>query len=249
MAHNETVRALAHEVVEELWDTRENLPFRPTAEIDLVWVVSAPGTVKDEPNAGPYKEQLFNLELVKEGIRIVQEVTALRLGKPVAEVTKDDIEEAGPVLFYNGERAAKGHNYPQNEHLEELVDDPDFPLPRSKVSIEDIEEVNTPGQVKQLAERLAGSPGEVSNIAVVSGFQHSPRVGRYIEQHKGLFSEDVRFLNAAADQHTPNESAIAGVEARKTVRYYGTGHLALKSAFYEGPVQSGRPDLRRAAKK
>jgi len=243
MAEKDSLRPIAHQVLEELWDTRESLPFQPSANIDMVWVFSAPGTVSDEPNAGPYRGKLFNLELIEEGIRIGREVTALRLGKPVDDVTKEDIEAVGPVLFYNGERQIKGHKYPQNEHLEALIAEPDFAFPESKVLIDDIDEANTPGQVKQLAERLGSQPKHFTNIAVVSAFQHSPRVGRYLEKYKGLFLKEVRFYNAATAQ-THNESAIAGLEARKVLGYYRAGHLAAHSAFYPDPAQSDRPDLR-----
>lgn len=246
MSQQENLQPLAHQVLEELWYTREHLPFKPSADIDMVWVFSAPGTVNDEPNAGPYKDRLFNLDLINEGVRIVQEVTALRLHKSVNEITKLEIESDGPVLFYNGERASKGHNYPQNEHFEALVADPNFPLPVSKVLIDDIEEVNTPGQIKQLAERLENKSEQFSNIAVVSAVQHSLRVGRYLEKYKDLFSDKVYFYNAASAQ-THNESAIAGLEARKVLGYYRAGHLAAHSMFYPDPVKSTRPDLRRVA--
>lgn len=88
MSQQENLQPLAHQVLEELWYTREHLPFKPSADIDMVWVFSAPGTVNDEPNAGPYKDRLFNLDLINEGVRIVQEVTALRLHKSVNEITK-----------------------------------------------------------------------------------------------------------------------------------------------------------------
>lgn len=236
---------LAHEVIEELWATRETLPLQPTADIDLVWVVSTPGTVKELPDIPPYDAALTNLALIKEGIGIVSAVTGLRLDKPANDINGADIDAAGPILLYNGESAAAGDKYAQNEHLRELAAQPGFLIPPSKLVVADIEEINTPGQIKQLAGFVEGSQGKIRKIAVVSGYQHSVRVGRYLEHHRELFPEGVEFVNAAVGL-SDNESAIAAVEARKVLRYYRAGHLARNSYFDVPHVPSGRADFRRS---
>ena len=240
---SQELKTLAHEAIDEMWAMRENHSFQPTADIDMVWVVSAPGTVKEAPNDWPYEDVLFDLDLVEEGIRVVKSVTGLRLGKDPKDVTKSDIEDYGPTLFYNGEdEETRDYKYPQNAHLREMMANPNFPLPLSKVIIGRIPEIGTPAQVKELARQLRQNSQRAQKIAVVAGLPHLARVGRYLSHHQELFPKEVEFVEDAVTQ-AHNELAIAGREARKVVKYYQMGHLARESRFRIDTSRIQRPDV------
>lgn len=216
---------LTHQVVDELRDLKERPPFQPTADIDAVWVLSAPGTYKEVSQDGIYKGVSADKKNIDYGIRLVYEITALRLGKNVDEVTKEDVESEGPVLYYNGEDAATAQtNYPQNLHLQEMVADPEFPLPASNLKIGHIEIANTPAQVSDFAEFSRDFlPG--SKVAVVSLIQHAPRVSRYLQHQKDSLPEGVIFLNAP----TPETDKTVGKvlrEVRKIADYAEKGDLS-----------------------
>src|SRR3989344_4586756 len=186
-----------HKVVDELRILKGQPPFEPAADIDMVWVLSAPGTVKEVSDDGIYNGISADLKMVRHGIEFVKQITADRLGKATSDVTKADIRNFGPVLFYNGEdKDTENYNYLQNEHLEEMVGEPDFPIPRSKIIIDHIDTIGTPAQVEGIADYLQKT-GFAGKIAVVSMVHHSVRVSRYLEKYKDLFPRDVELVNAA----------------------------------------------------
>lgn len=222
---------LTHQVVSELKDMRDHPPFEPTPDIDMVWVLSAPGTAKEAANDGAYSGASFDRMNIDAGVQAVLDITARRLGKPSDEITREDVETHGPVLFYNGEdEATERGKYRQNEAFEELASDPNFPIPRSKIIIDRISEIATPAQVKGLAEYLRNTNQRGAKIAVVSLFAHAPRVGRYLEHYKDLFPAAIEFVNAPAGM-TIRGLAASFREANKIVQYYEMGHLAKDSIF------------------
>ena len=207
--------------------------FEPTADIDIVWVMSAPGTVKEISTDGAYAGASSDLTNVNHGIELVRQITAKRIGKDPSEVTREDIDKFGPILFYNGEDSeTKGTRYAQNRDFEELVGTPDFPIPASKVVIDHIDTANSIAQIEGLAKYLKGH-NLSGKIATISIGAHSARVGRYLEKYKDLFPDGVEFLNAAAMQtHNPIETT--GMEIDKIHEYSKRGHLAADSYFHNG---------------
>lgn len=242
-------RKFVHSVVEELWAAKESLPFKPTPDVDLVWVVSSVGTVKEPADLGPdspYTGALFDRGVVDEGVRVVREVTALRAGKPVEDVTPDDIEASGPTLLYNGESPGLPHSkFPnQNRHFRELTEEEGFPIPRSKIIVGDIDEANTPAQVRQIAEYLEGRDVAVRKVAVVCGLPHITRVGRYVERHKALLPEGISLVVDPVPQEEGNkETEIATLEVKKARQYLKKGDLAVRSVFFPESVPDRRPHL------
>lgn len=226
---------LVHSVVNELRETADKGEFVPTADIDMVWVLSAPGTAKEASNDGAYSGVSFDRMNIDKGVEAVMKVTALRLNKPLEEVTRDDVEASGPTLFYNGEDAeTENVNYLQNEAFQELISEPDFPIPESKIVIDRIPTISTVPQVKGLAEYLKNSETLPRKVAAVSLFPHGPRVGRYIEHYRNMFPEGVEFTNVPVNvKEVMGEKAIGTVlrEVRKVPQYFDKGDLAAKSAF------------------
>ena len=206
--------------------------FEPTSDIDVVWVISQPGTYLKPADYGIYKGLWLDRQTIDYGIDIVKKITSLRLaeqGNAPQTVTKEMILEHGPILFYNGEESTtKDHKLTQNSDLRKVVDLPGFPLPKENVVIEDIDVNNTSGQIPGFMEFLKAHP-KVHKVAVVSLVAHSRRVGRYLEEfrikHPDLFPKSLEFLNAWV---SPSERGVGITlkEMRKLEKYYEKGDLA-----------------------
>lgn len=223
------INKLSRAVLAELREHKAE-GFEPTADIDIVWVLSAPGTVKKIATDGTYAGASSDITNVNHGVDLVRQITALRIGKEVDDVTKEDIGEHGPMLFYNGEDdETKGTRYPQNKDFEELVATPEFPVPASNIVIDHIDVANSIAQVEGFAEYLK-KHNLSGKIATVSIGAHFARMGRYIEKYKDLFPDGVEFLNAAATQtHNPVGTTVR--EVRKVGIYGEKGDLAETSYF------------------
>ncbi|MBI4064902.1 hypothetical protein HY409_00830 [Candidatus Gottesmanbacteria bacterium] len=222
-------RELVRNVIHEIRDAYERPPFTPTPDIDLVWVVSLPGTVFTPSDDGMYRGRVADREIVDAGVHIVLQITALCLHKNPEEISKEDVERAGPTFFYNGEDKTNGR-YAQIEDFEVLVATTEFPIPQAKVSIRHLtDESNTPGQVKNIAQFLRQNP-QFKNIAVVARVHHQRRVARYLKHYIQLFPPDVNLLDASV----PETQDIVGTtlrEARRIVKYAKKGDLAEEPYF------------------
>lgn len=221
-------RDLVRSIISELRQKKEQKAFQPTPDIDMVWVVSLPGTVSTPSDDGIYQGRMADKEIVDAGVDLVTQITAMRLHKPVKDVSKDDIAQSGPTFFYNGEDRTHG-KYAQNEDLQRLVDTPEFPIPPGKVTIRNIEEMNTVGQVKNIAEFLHQNP-QFKKIAVVARVHHQRRVARYLEQLRGLLPQDVELLDASVPE-TQKHVGSTLREVRKIVRYAKKGDLTEEPYF------------------
>lgn len=221
---------LVHRVISELRAQKESSPFKPTVDIDLVWIVSAPGTVKSVSNEGIYKGRSADLEVVNYGVELVKQVTSVKTQKKEDLVSKEDIEQNGPILYYNGESAkTKNYVFPQNEDFAEMTLEPDFPIPQSRIQVRDIEELGTHTQVKEIAEFLRSNKA-IKKVAVVGLVHHSRRIARYLEKYKGLFPEDVVFVSAPVPE-TRNPIGATLREVRKIKKYAKKGDLTEEPYF------------------
>lgn len=218
-------RLLARQAIEELRYGKEH-PFVPTEDMDIVWVLSAPGTAFTNSDSGSYAGDSSDRRVLEYGLHVVKEITALRLGKPVEEVTKEDVGTSGPILYYNGEDAATENNiYPQNQHLAEWAKQPDFPIPESNVVIDRIDVANTPGQIESIIKYIKQN-GISGKIATVSIGAHDARVFRYLEKDRASFPEDVEFVSAPALQ-THNPVGTTKRELDKVLIYSQKGDMAV----------------------
>jgi len=226
----EILNPLVTTMFSELRELRDQAPLEATADIDMVWGVSAPGTITENAN-GAYAGKSFDALVISRGIDLVREVTARRMGKDVATVTKEDIEAHGPTFYYNGEnKDIPGYTYAQNEDLAEAASDENFPIPESKIVLGHISAAHTPAQVKDIAEYIRTSAEPINKVAVVSLGAHSVRVSRYLELSKELFPEEVKLVQApvSLEHDTP---ATVHREVNKVLQYLEKGHLATKSYF------------------
>jgi hypothetical protein len=216
--------------IDELRELKAAGEFHPTADIDMVWVLSNPGTVLKPSEDGIYKGEMNDLRAVLQGVDIIRRVTALRLSKDLNLVTPEDVAEAGPVLYYNGEdEHTEGMNYEQNKDLLKLLNHVDSPIPMSKVVIGHIDRIGTPAQVEDIAGYLREHPVG-GKIAVVTSAEHSARVGRYIEHYKNLLPPETIMVNAPFSE-VSNQVGKTLREIRKVGDYYEKGDLAANSYF------------------
>ena len=238
MAALEEVRATAAE------------PAIVTADIDVVWGLSAPGTFYDPANKDKYTHPYtgtagnpmtsFDRHIINHSVGVVYGVTALRLGKDVSEITKEDIAEHGPIFYYNGEDENTANvNYHQNRDLQRAVDSGEFPLPASNVKIGTIPTIGTPGQFEGIAAYVterntqvaASQAPKIGKIAMVSGIAHTMRTHRYLKHNEGGFPDDVAFVSLpvpldANGVPRAQRMAILATEARKTAIYANKGHMS-----------------------
>lgn len=183
---SETDRDWAKQVLKEY---REYTNPQVTPDIDIVWAISGRGAYSEEATDYLLKSPEFassdlfrrdDREQTDFAAQLVREITAARLNKKSEDVTQEDIETHGPLLFYNGT------NY-QNQKLAEAVDSGKFPIPKNKVRIEKLSETDDPKDAntrtqferfpQELLEDLINNGHK---IALVQARWHLPRVARTI---------------------------------------------------------------------
>src|SRR3989344_207031 len=156
----------------------------PTPDIALVQVFSGPGDFLSplKPSNDPWKFW-WDQHRLSAGILLVLQVAALNLGIPVQKVRRDHVERAGPLLVYNGIPV-------ENEVFREVIRLSHFPIPVSRIEIQDtVEEEgkripirHTGDQVKSFLEYLQQNPKDGS-IALVSSASHYHRILRYFDKY------------------------------------------------------------------
>ena len=102
------MRNLALECVDEIERLHNVLDIiiDPPMDIDAIWVVGAPGLLLEhgsKPGWSANFPWMDNLEWENFGsaFALMTAVTARRLGKSIAEVTRPDVLKSGPWLVYN----------------------------------------------------------------------------------------------------------------------------------------------------
>jgi len=178
------LREVRRKVVVEIGLFERAIPTA-TTDIDYVWVLSGSGDyhkpfLPNEPIYHPWSDQ----RRISRGVLLALQVVSLRLGKSVDLITKDDLQDQGPYLIYNG-------SIDRNSTLRRVVELPDFLMPKEKVVIVDgvwdnggtREITNTLDQVlsfptDQLGNQLKGA------VAIVSSAPHFPRILRYLSKHR-----------------------------------------------------------------
>lgn len=203
----------------------------PQKDIGLIWILSAPGTPLLAPTEGIFAGRQLNRERIERGVELAREVTALKLSKPVAELTQEDLEHA-PILYYNGESAANRTTNPkaefQNEDFQTYISRNEFPLNTSRVVVDPLEEIFTPGQIKGLV-RYVENNLSINKVAVVTHSTHMVRVGRYIEKYKNLFP-NTEFVAYPVCESEVLYGSLKG-EIKRIKDYSAKGDLAEKSIF------------------
>lgn len=196
-------------------------------DLEIIWIFSGAGTAKaplepHEPSWQRYRDSHRDRYAAVLAIM----VTALRLNKSPREVTKEDVLEHGPVLFYNA-RASKSRDF------REWLNGPNSKIPQEKVRIvetfvdcgmeKSIE--NTLDQSKTFPPELLGNDNKVRKIAIVSHAEHFPRIWRYLEQHFTQ-KDRVKFYTYPVKIPAPWTKEFAQIESEKVPEYYQKGDLA-----------------------
>lgn len=104
-------------------------------ETDIVWVLPGPGMydkrrdpeIQDRYIHLPWTRRL-NWTRIITGAALVRQTTAARTGKPVSEITLEDIKEHGPYFVYPSTPL-------EAKHLEHVLERPTTKIPREKVFI------------------------------------------------------------------------------------------------------------------
>ena len=211
--------------------------FKITPDIDIVWVLSQPGTYLTPPENGPYKGINLNKKVIDCGVDLVKQITSLKLKQNGEKnfsdnISKLDIINNGPILFYNGEdKNLEGFQYTQNEDFEQVINSNEFPLPKEKIIIDNIDQKNTPAQVSSFMNFFKNYP-DIHKVLVISSLSHSRRVGRYLEdfriKHPDLFLSNIEFIGVFVSEDE-NKFGITLNEMRKIKRYYQKGDLSENS--------------------
>ncbi|KKU48683.1 hypothetical protein A3H10_00960 [Candidatus Uhrbacteria bacterium RIFCSPLOWO2_12_FULL_46_10] len=187
----------------------------PTPEKDwgIIWPLSGPDlTFEEDPTTAPeeaHKTVTYNQTKgrFETALNLAKLVTALRTNKDLKDITMADIEQAGPMIYWNG-RAA------HNNYLAEFVASGElekrYNFPASKLAITANREIkHTDDQFEDFPINIL-PPGE--KVIIVTDFYHLPRVKRYAQKYaKKLLPEEV-VLYPAQPSRLPVKMAIQEIK-------------------------------------
>ena len=191
-ANPQEVRLLMDKAIEVTTVLEEAARQRPKnihPDTDVVWVLSAPGSYSSdfqEPGGkvrpgDKHKAQYQVFPWVKEmyrhrvhtGVALVHEITAKRIGKPVQEITQEDIRKHGPWFVYNPQPE-------EEEQIREVLADPVHKIPSEKVFIFSsvIQADGTEYPIYNTVDQVKGLrfPLHPRRVAIVSHAPHLVRV-------------------------------------------------------------------------
>lgn len=191
-ANPKEVRSLidkAIEIITKLEEVAKNRHKSIRPDTDVVWVLSAPGSYSSdfqEPGwvvrqgdkhkaqylVSPWVKGMYR-HRVRTGIALVHEITAKRIGKPVHEITQEDIRRNGPWFVYNPQPE-------EVEQIESVIADPVHKIPPEKVFIFSsvIQEDGSEYPIYNTIDQIKGLrfPIHPRRVAVVSHAPHLARV-------------------------------------------------------------------------
>ena len=129
-------------------------------DTDIVWPLSAVGAYStsvefppvetEDRYQKPWTKGMYR-HLVRTGAALIHEITAVRLGKDVCEITKEDIKTYGPWLLFNPAPGDK-------RHIEAVLAQPSIRIPPEKTFIyyHVIEEDGTLSPIQNTADQVRG---------------------------------------------------------------------------------------------
>jgi hypothetical protein len=244
---NEQIKSsdVYRQAFQEIKDKR-NETLKLTSDIDVIWVLSQPGTYLEPSKDGAYNGLCLNKTAIDHGVSLVKQIILLRLkekgiDKDLGDISEQEITDFGPFLFYNGEdKDTPDVKDLQNEDFKKVIDSGDFPLPKSKIIIDHIDEKNTLGQVSGFMKFFKDKPN-INKVAIITSLPHSTRVSRYLEdyriKHPDSFLPNIEFIGAwipkdkIETDKSNKERTLRGArlilqEIRKAEKYYQKGDLA-----------------------
>ena len=175
---------LRQKVAEEI-DLFEKARPEPTADIDLVWVFSGPGTAFEPwSKSDPEWMAWMDLSRIQRGLRLIFEVTGCRLQIPATSVDEVVLNQAGPRMLYNGVDS-KGENRAFEHYIKHT------PLSYDRtIVINNVNEGGVEREIKNTRDQIVSLKGssiwsEVTGaVALVSTAAHLPRILRYIDMYR-----------------------------------------------------------------
>ncbi len=213
-----------HKVVEEYRElAKQKLPI-PEQDWSVIWALSGPETTLEE-NAPPrpkesHKAVHYNMtkRRFETALQVARSVTARRCGKKIAEVTPEDIEKQGPVVYWNGSAA-------QNDYFKEFIKNGElmknYGFPGSKIQITESRDIeHTDHQFEDFPKSLISKDNKV---VIVSDFEHWPRIKRYLIKHQDKFTAATSVFYPAQPSELPVKIALQ--EIRKIHPYTKQGIL------------------------
>lgn len=168
--------------LKESTETQE-LP-KPSADWDLIWVLSGPEITLNEKGAFARSNEKGRIEnginetrsRLVTGFDIARQVTAKRLGKEIGNVTMDDIIQTGPTIYFNGYNE---HNVHFQQTASEGIFESQYQFPREKIKIASEQE-----DIKHTGHQFEKFPPELledkRKIVIVTSARHIPRAKRYL---------------------------------------------------------------------
>lgn len=217
MSNFETNHPLMAATTQELREMRSGEHYIEIPEdIDVVWILSGHGAADKTQETGTFTGRSMDRERIDTAIELVKEVTALRLHKVSNTITKEEIEQTGPQLFYNGEAF-------QNEAMQRYRDSEEFPLPPNKITIEPLKINNTKGQFLSFVD-YANQLNKLRRVAIVTHAPHVPRSSRYLASIVPQLTSDTNFVFCPVPERHVASGSVLG-EARRIETYVNKGDL------------------------
>ncbi len=162
---------IKRKVLEEMKAMRDSEPPRPEVGWDVIWVLSGPQWSFEEEGTEAGGNETRGRLIT--GFSVARQVTALRVGKTIDEVTLDDVRRYGPVIYFDAE-ADKNKNIAKTR--DSGVFTGEYGIPSENVIIGTGEGiVNTPDQFKRFPLDLVRKSRK---IVVVTDAYHLPRTER-----------------------------------------------------------------------
>lgn len=179
---NQEYSASRKKVLGELKTMAETESPQAQEDWDIVWIISGPeinftGRVNPGEKAIPNYNQ--TRRRFEAGLRIAREVTALRLRKKPEEVTKEDILNHGPNIYYNAKEIS-------NEYAREIAKpdnllETEYDFPGKKIIVTDNQSImNTDHQFEDFPAEMM-KPN--AKVVIVSNLHHLPRIKRYVQKY------------------------------------------------------------------
>ena len=160
----------------------------PKAETDwgTIWVFSGPeinfeGTINPCEAARARTDYNSTQQRFETGLDVARQVTAIRVHKPVEEITLADIEEHGPTIYWSG--TAK-----HNDYFRDYI---------------------RPGGLVETAYHFPAeyiTPEQ--RVVMVSDLYHLPRLKRYAKKHEDKFPAERLVLYPAQPQRLPIKNTL-----------------------------------------
>lgn len=200
-------------ILKEIKKTAYSESSMPEEDWDLVWVLSGPEEdIQEVPVQGKRNETKDRLITA---LKIVRQITALRMAKKIKDINIKDILSWGPAVYYNGTDL-------QNDNLRNIVEkfseQQDFPKEKIIIS----ENLG----IKHTGDQFTKFPDEIlkdkRKIILISDVYHLPRVKRYIRMEAKFDPQEI-ILYPSEPKKAPVKKVLK--EIRKISRYIKEGIL------------------------